>query len=655
MKLISFKVMDYKCILDSGEIKISDVGCLVGKNESGKTALLQALYRLNPIESSDSKFSVTDEYPRAHVSDYEREIKNGTKEHSKVIKAVFSLDDTDFAKMGLSESVFTDKEIALSLGYSATKYYTLNINENEFIKWSLDNLGCSEEDTNKDLIKAVKGCKHVKDLSSIQIDKYNGIPQCTALIQFINTTKALELKQEIYTKYIAPIIPKFLYFDEFYQMSGMVNIPKLKSRVSNKTINDSDKPMLGLIELAGLSIDSFDQIHNTRELLNKLEGASNRIQRAFMKYWSQSSNICLQLDVREGKPQDKEEFRNGANILTSIRDNIHQVTTMIGERSRGFIWFFSFIAWFSLQKSKHNCNIILLLDEPGLTLHAKAQYDLLRYIEEELSPYHQVIYTTHSPFMIDMQHSDRVCIVEDKGLDNDGEIVGTKVTNNILETGHDSLFPLQSALGYEITQSLFVGPYCLVVEGPSDLLYLTAFSSINEKLGRIYLDSKWTITPVGGIDKVPAFVSLFGSQKTLKLAVLIDFQSKDKQLIEGLYKKSLVKKSNIKTFSDFLGGKDADIEDYFTPEFYVKLVNLEYNKDLVSPIDIKQLNTKIPRITIQLDEYFKANPLKNGIQFNHYRPARLFNEQIHKLQSEIGDNTLKLFESTFKELNSLLK
>ncbi|MCF8299053.1 MAG: AAA family ATPase [Saprospiraceae bacterium] len=351
MKLVSFKVMDYKCILDSGEIKISDIGCLVGKNESGKTALLQALYRLNPIESSDGKFSVTDEYPRAYVSDYEREVKNSKREHSKVIKAVFSLEDSDFDKMDISSSVFGNRDISLSYGYASSKLYTLNINENEFIKWSLKSVDCTEDEQNKDLFKAILGCKLVKDLSNIQIDKFSVVPQCAKLIQFINSKKIVDPRQEIYTKFISPLIPKLLYFDEFYQMSGIVNIPKLKNRVKSNTINDSDKPMLGLIELAELSLDSFDQIQNTRELLNKLEGASNKIQRAFMKYWSQSSNISLQLDVRDGKPQDKEEFRSGANILTSIRDNIHQVTTMIGERSRGFIWFFSFIAWFSLQKS----------------------------------------------------------------------------------------------------------------------------------------------------------------------------------------------------------------------------------------------------------------------------------------------------------------
>ncbi|MDD3563048.1 MAG: AAA family ATPase [Candidatus Cloacimonetes bacterium] len=655
MKLVSFKITDYKCIIDSGKVDLTDIGCLVGKNESGKTAILQSLYRINPIDEADKDFNVTNEYPRTSVSEYEHAVSNETKEPATVVSAIFSIEDSDFAEHDIDSQLLPDKKVEVSRGYYDGTHFKLNVDESKYINWRFSEIEFVEDDNNRDLANSISKCKTIQEIESLNVESHTVIPQCAPLLEFLTQMKGINAELDIYTKFIEPILPRFLYFDEFYQMSGIVNIPKLKARVAENRIKNSDKPMLGLIKLARLSLESFDEIKNTRQLLNKLEGASNRIQKSFMKYWSQSSNISLQLDVRDGKPQDDEEFRAGANILTFIRDNIHQVTTMIGERSRGFIWFFSFIAWFSLQKTTHDCNIILLLDEPGLTLHAKAQYDLLRYIEQELSPHHQVIYTTHSPFMIDMKHLDRVSIVEDKGLDDNDEIIGTKLTDNILETGRDSLFPLQSALGYDITQSLFVGPYCLIVEGPSDLLYLTAVSSILEKSGKTYLDSRWTITPVGGIDKVPAFVSLFGSQKALKLAVLIDFQSKDEQMIESLYIKKLIKRSNIITFSDFVDAKDADIEDLFDPEFYIKVVNKEYEKDLDSPINIKQLNSKIPRITIQLDKYFKDKPLKQGIQYNHYRPARHFNEHIHELQAEIGDKTLKVFEEIFEKLNSLIK
>ena len=75
MKLTNLRVREYKSIRDSGDVAVSDVTCLVGKNEAGKTALLEALYKLNPINDKDSKFSVTHDYPRSDVEDYEQAIE----------------------------------------------------------------------------------------------------------------------------------------------------------------------------------------------------------------------------------------------------------------------------------------------------------------------------------------------------------------------------------------------------------------------------------------------------------------------------------------------------------------------------------------------------------------------------------------------------
>lgn len=116
------------------------------------------------------------------------------------------------------------------------------------------------------------------------------------------------------------------------------------------------------------------------------------------------------------------------------------------------------------QIKKKHPDLIILLDEPGLSLHARAQEDLLRYIDEELAPRHQVIYTTHSPFMIPRQLV-RVRTVHDVWYDKHGEIIveGTKVGDDVLSTDPDTVFPLQTALGYELTHSLFVGKKTLCV------------------------------------------------------------------------------------------------------------------------------------------------------------------------------------------------
>jgi hypothetical protein len=232
------------------------------------------------------------------------------------------------------------------------------------------------------------------------------------------------------------------------------------------------------------------------------------------------------------------------------------------------------------------------------------------------------------------------------------QIPGTKIYTDVLEVSEGSLFPLQGALGYNLSQTLFVGPNSLVVEGVSDLLYLQTFSALLESQGRVGLDSEWTITPVGGADKVPTFAALLGAQKGMKVATLIDIQHKDKQTIENLYKRKLLSQKNVLTFADFTGKKEADIEDMFDPTFYLGLVNGEYKSVLQKPLAISDL-PKRERILSAIDAHLQKNPLTTA-HFNHYRPARYFAENIGKLGASISTDTLDRFEQTFKRLNAIL-
>ena len=310
-----------------------------------------------------------------------------------------------------------------------------------------------------------------------------------------------------------------------------------------------------------------------------------------------------------------------------------------------------------MRQERANQPLILLLDEPGLFLHGTAQGDLLRYIEEQLAA-HQVIYTTHSPFMVDPSKFDRVRIVEDKSMDSTSSLqrdqLGTKVYTDVLEVSSASLFPLQGALGYEITQTLFVGPNTLIVEGVSDLLYIQSISAVLERQGKTGLDQAWTITPVGGDDKIATFVALLGAQKKLRIAALIDIKQSDRQKIENLYKRKLLDKQNVLTFGDFTKKAEADIEDMFEPDFYLALVNSEFAKMLGKPLAVSDLSQCSARILVRLEEYFQVSPLKSG-RFNHYRPARYFTENTTDLEQGIGAATLERFENAFINLNKLIR
>ena len=206
--------------------------------------------------------------------------------------------------------------------------------------------------------------------------------------------------------------------------------------------------------------------------------------------------------------------------------------------------------------------------------------------------------------MINPGQFSSVRIVQDPSIEPDADEdsdqpSGTRVTIDVLEATPDSLFPLQGALGYEIHQTLFVGPNCLVVEGVSDLLYIQTVSALLQERNKCGLSPEWTITPVGGADKVPTFVALIGAQTNLNVAVLIDYQKKDKQTIENLYKRKLLKRKNVLTFADYTGGKEADVEDMFRPRFYLSLVNQTFG----GSVGLADLSSNHARILRRLEQY----------------------------------------------------
>ena len=653
MKLTKVHITNYQSIQDSTEFEIGDVTCLVGKNEAGKTALLKALYCLKPIIKADGNFDVTDDYPRRSVSDYENDVDAQHREPANVVQATYTLESDDInavVKVFGSDCLKgKTQNVTLYKGYSnRLKFNGLNVN-------------C--EATIKHLVQTA-------DLSQSLTEKLLELSTAEAMVEALGNGEQTEVVQElksmlqnifddgvnyvVYQHILRNRIPKFLYFDEYYQMKGQDNLDALMERDKNDALEEPDHPLLGLIDLARLDLNQLVTPGRTEALLARLEAAENQLSQKVLTYWSQNQHLRLKFDIRPALPNDPPHMTEGMNIWGRVHDTKHMVSTALGTRSRGFVWFFSFLAWYS-QLRKKNEKIILLLDEPGLSLHAKAQEDLLRYFEKELKPHHQLIYTTHSPFMVDAKYFDRVRIVQDLSIEPNSDNLsdkqqGTQVITEVLDATPDSLFPLQGALGYEIYQTLFIGPNSLVVEGVSDLLYIQVMSALlQEKKGEKGLSAEWTITPVGGSDNVPTFVALIGAQTNLNIAVLVDYQKKDLQKIEYLYKRKLLKKQKVLTFADYVEGSEADIEDMFNAEFYLKLVNGAYGSSV-----LVNLPGDHPRILRRLDRYLEKTPLPNNSIFNHYRPARYFCNNIGSLADQLSEQELDRFQQVFNALNALL-
>ena len=653
MKLTKVRVTDFQSVRDSTEFDIGDVTCLVGKNEAGKTALLQAMYRLSPIVNTDVGYSVTDDYPRRDVADYEHEIEEEKRKHAVVAHLTYELDEADAAAIAkvFGPKALTSRTLTISKAYEQNDItFSLSVNHEAALQHILSGYSVPDETR-----EALKSCSTPVEAEEVvaDLEQTEAIQSITKWLNAIVAAGSVDLY--IYLKILSARVPKFMYFDEYYQMRGCDNIDALKQRVAAETLEKWDHPMLGLIRKARLDLDSLLTPVRTRDLKNKLEGAGNHLTKSIVKYWSQNKNLQMRFDVRPAQPEDPEGMRKGTNIWAEVYDTLHMVTTELGTRSRGFVWFFSFLAWYGdVQRDRQN--VILLLDEPGMSLHGKAQGDLLRYFEEELVPNHQVIYSTHSPFMVDPARFDRVRIVQDRSVDSDKDLpdcdAGTKVTIDVLESTDDSLFPLQGALGYDIAQTLFVGPNSLIVEGVSDLLYLQVMTGVLQAAGREGLCAGWTITPVGGSDKVPTFVALLGSQPRMNIATLIDFQEKDRQAIENMWRRKLVQKKQVLTYADFVNAREADVEDVIGPAFYLELVNAEYAAALAEPVAEDDLKSRHPRITVRLEEHFAENPLGSGATFNHYRPARYLAEKVGDLT--VPPAVLDSFERICSAVNERL-
>ena len=653
MKLKQYRVREFKSVWDSGSIEIGDrQTCLVGKNEAGKTALLIALYRTNPIIANDATFDETYDYPKREIEDYRFDVENGDREEAVVVSCQYELEADDIERVA---AVFGDN-VLKSNSFDHNTYYgqsnskfVLLVDETAARAFLAKNPNIAEP-----LAKSLHEANDWEAFATA-LAEAEDTEAVTKLRELVTKVQEDDLESYIFNSIIWPHAPKFLYFDEYYQMRGQENLNVLIKREDAGQLLESDHPLLGLINLARLDHRELINTQNTTELKNKLEGAGNHLTKRIVKYWSQNQHIYMRFDVRDAKPEDPEGMRSGINVWGEVYDTVHLASTPLGLRSRGFVWFFSFLAWYEDIKRKKQ-NVVLLLDEPGLSLHGRAQGDLLRYFDEDLIK-HQLIYSTHSPFMIDPQRFESVRIVQDLGIDMEEELPkdqdGTKVLTNTFDATDDSLFPLQGALGYEIQQTLFVGPNSLIVEGATDLLFLKAVSSEIEREGRTGLSDKWVITPVGGCGKVPTFVALLGAQKGMNLATLLDIQKKDRPQIEDLYKKKLLKKKNVLTYADFLNQDAADVEDLFDRDFYVDLVNREFAGQMASAIDPTKLNTSVPRTLKVVEAYLEANPMKSGT-FNHYRPARYLSEQIGNLWNGMSDKAKGRFEALFKALNELL-
>lgn len=660
MILKTVHVQHFKCIKDSTAFSIDpDVTCLVGKNESGKTALLQAIEKINPLDKDDAAFD-TLEYPANEVTEYKQRAKQNPDD---AIVTTWELEDEDVAAVEelVGKDVLNSRDLTITKGYYENSNWNFDWDEARAFEALLSSHELYDEER-----KALRETKSL-DAAFKLIDAKHAPDSGEA--ENLRSTREQALHQKIQTHFpknsfwdaIADILekrlPKIVYFSEYLRLPGQLAVTDLKTRIANNQLRNSDRMFLALLSMIGRQPDELENIGEFEPLQRELEGVSAGLTKQIFEYWRQNRHLRVQFRCETALPRDPAPFNSGYVMRTRIENTRHGVTTRFDERSSGFVWFFSFLVWFGQVKKNYGDNLILLLDEPGMGLHAKAQADLLRYIDEKLANQFQVIYTTHSPFMISPSHLLRARTVEDVFIkaanpEDGGEELGTKVGDQILSTDRDTLFPLQACLGYEITQTLFIGEHCLLVEGPGEILYLPWFSRKLQSLGRIGLDKRWTLTPCGGADKVPAFLSLFGGQN-LHVATLLDYATGHKNKIAQVRKNSLLLAGHVLTADQYADQSEADTEDIVGREAYVALVNQCYSLTGQNALPTAKPNDAPIRVVKEVEDKLRTVTLDTP-EFDHYRPAEFLTQAGLGIALPGIDAALTRFESLFADLNALL-
>jgi hypothetical protein len=235
--------------------------------------------------------------------------------------------------------------------------------------------------------------------------------------------------------------------------------------------------------------------------------------------------------------------------------------------------------------------------------------------------------------------------------------LGTKIRPDILTTDPQTNFPIFGAMGFEVTQTLVIGKNTLLVEGPSDILYLQAASSVLKKQGRVFLNPAWAICPSGGIDKVLPFVRLFYGNK-LNVAVLTDFERGQKRKLEDLHKSALLDHERIILATDVAGKDEADIEDFFEPELFVEIVNKAYGLSGKHELTVEKLmdaDQNTGRLVKKAEAYFRLLP-DGEPDYSHYDPALylLQNPNLLDGKSQGQTKTLDRFEDAFRRIRKFI-
>jgi predicted ATP-dependent endonuclease of OLD family len=705
-KLLRFKVQNFRSIQESDWINVDDNNCLVGTNEAGKTNLLIALWKLNP--ANNEPIVPLNDFPRHLFSSYKKEEhskdifisadfeleKAVQKQVSEQLKA-----DLEQVKAVLVERRY-DGIYYVSFPYSRIEFYPsarlltiIDRFESSLMKYEgflkendelregisveiLNIRSLINEDTFKqDLV--IKIVELIEKYIAENFGRKVNLPeffQKNFIAQLKKLNDAFEGKPVATTKEISQLIlkniPKFVYYSDYGNLDSEIFLPRVIEDFERDDLSESARAKVRTLDVlfkyVNLSPQEIYELGNDRKVIIKkvdhynnvisieeedlndseiaewadkkkergvlLRSAALQLTQSFHRWW-------LQGDYIFSFEADGNHFR------INVSDKLRPESIELEGRSRGLQWFFSFFLVFLVETKEGHSNTILLLDEPGLSLHPIAQYDLAKFFRK-LSEDNQLVYTSHSPFLVDMDYLANVKVVY-----IDTESGRTRVTSNLrynVKDAEKSIYPIHAALGLTVSDTLLLGCLPVLVEGPSDQIYLSLIKRFLMGQGFIQNTKEIVFIPVGGVKGMAPVTKLVSSRDDELPFVLLDSDKSGneyvKQLKTGRYKES---EGKVLQVSGFLGEKEFEIEDLMPVEGIINLVDRKYRSDIF----FEDSYIKGEPIVNQIEVWAKKNNilLEDGWKVEL---ARTFQNRFDKSMTQVNDELLNAWKDLFSTLMS---
>lgn len=574
MKLIKFRIQNFRSIEDTETVILSKDGIttLVGQNESGKSSILKGLNVLQSLVVEED--------------DIREETKN------PIFIYWFHLDETNELKKILDEA---QSQCPAELGIEQ-QFLTTSDMVSLQAEWDIS--------TKKFSFTINDSCDLGKFIQSYTCEE-------VLLTQFDLWTKTFIVA-------FCSKIPKFILFENNI-LPNKIYLEQLLRSESNvngylATLNFLNAVNLDIKDLDTVKADDR-KLENIQDKINSL--LTSKLDAFWSQYLMEQEKIRLEF-VLKLEPKTQKYY-----LSFWAKDSSGTYT--LSQRSSGAQWFISFfLAIMATQNKQDTSSTVLLIDEPGIYLHPVAQKDILNLLEQSKTKM-QVIYSTHSPFLIDLQYLNRLLIVERLPLSgNGGSHTQVNTPQKVASSNTDALLPLYSKLGIDITQlSFIIKSKTILVEELSAFYYLQGFIKLLNK------DFTINILPATGADNIP-FLANLAIGLGLDFIIILDNDKKGKGVEKALIKEHLI---------------EAD-----------KIIPIEGDgiEDLFEPIDFKKIS-ECCTIDFEQDEspsvYCKKNKLSKPLVAKTFK----VNVEEHTLALEdLSDSSKKRIERLIQKIEHFI-